>query len=216
MSRDEFHLSMALIFDIAFAIFAEKRFLLFDDYNEQTSPTNIIKMSQTLAAFTDPSLWATPEKRYLAYGVSSMRRYLTFGCFRNYDLGMQTIRDMYMSSMAVGSKVFLILMIELKDLLENSSDFDLRWANIAVLDDAIKFLSVVVKAGPESELDQYFGEFKSQLGSFLIEGPSQLTKGSLMLAIENLQPSDLQEQENPEEPQTQEEEDQPEIPSQEP
>lgn len=50
-----------------------------------------------------------------------------------------------MCSLAVGSKVFLILMIELRDLLENSSDFDLRWINTAYLDDAIRFLSIVVK-----------------------------------------------------------------------
>ena len=161
MSREDFHQKMAIIFDIAFAIFAEKRFLLFEDYNEQTSQTNIIHVSQTFSCFTDPSLWTSAEKRYLAYGVSSMRRYLTFGCFRNYDLGMQTIRDMYMSSMAVGCKVFLILMIELRDLFENSSDLDLRWVSTAYLDDAIRFLSAVVKSAPGSELDQYFGEFKS-------------------------------------------------------
>lgn len=60
MSLSEFHKKMAMIFDIAFAILAEKRFLLFDDYNEQTSPHNIIKLSQTLSSFTDPSLWEAP------------------------------------------------------------------------------------------------------------------------------------------------------------
>jgi len=87
-TRDEFHLNMAIVFDLAFAIFAEKRFLMYEDYNPQTSPTNVIKLSQTLSSFTDPNLWGTCEKRYLAYGVSSMRRYVTFGCFRNYELGV--------------------------------------------------------------------------------------------------------------------------------
>ena len=32
-TRDEFHLNMAVVFDLAFAIFAEKRFLLYEDYN---------------------------------------------------------------------------------------------------------------------------------------------------------------------------------------
>ena len=45
MTREDFHLKMAVVFDISFAIFAEKRFLLFEDYNEQTSPTNIIHLS---------------------------------------------------------------------------------------------------------------------------------------------------------------------------
>jgi len=45
VGRDEFHLQMAVVFDIAFAIFTEKRFLLFEDYNPQTSPVNVIKLS---------------------------------------------------------------------------------------------------------------------------------------------------------------------------
>lgn len=102
-TRDEFHLNMAIVFDLAFAIFAEKRFLLYQDYNDQTSPINIIKGCQTLSSFTDPSLWGTPEKRYMAYGVSSLRRHLTFGCFRNYDLGMQALKDIYFASLSLGS-----------------------------------------------------------------------------------------------------------------
>ena len=49
---------------------------------------------------------------------------------------------------------------------------------------------------------------------FLSEGPSQLTKASLMLAIEELQPSDVyvQEQTNSEKQLTQEEEKAPVIP----
>lgn len=34
MSRNEFHKKMAVVFDIGFAILAEKRFLIFDDYND--------------------------------------------------------------------------------------------------------------------------------------------------------------------------------------
>lgn len=44
-TRDEFHLNMAIVFDLAYSVFAEKRFLLYEDYNPQTSPTNIIKLS---------------------------------------------------------------------------------------------------------------------------------------------------------------------------
>ena len=33
-TRDQFHLNMVIVFDIAFAIFAEKRFLLYEEYNE--------------------------------------------------------------------------------------------------------------------------------------------------------------------------------------
>ena len=58
-SRDEFHINMAIVFDLAFAIFAEKRFLLYEEYNPHTSPVNIIKLSQTLSSFTDPNLWET-------------------------------------------------------------------------------------------------------------------------------------------------------------
>ena len=34
VSRDDFHLKMAVVFDLAFAIFAEKRFLIFEELNE--------------------------------------------------------------------------------------------------------------------------------------------------------------------------------------
>ena len=33
---------MAVVMDIAYAILSEKRFLLYEEYNEQTSPVNII------------------------------------------------------------------------------------------------------------------------------------------------------------------------------
>ena len=32
--RDEFHLNMAIVLDLSFAIFCEKRFLIFEDYND--------------------------------------------------------------------------------------------------------------------------------------------------------------------------------------
>ena len=44
-SREQFHVNMAIVLDLSFAIFAEKRFLLFEDYNDQNSPVNIIKIS---------------------------------------------------------------------------------------------------------------------------------------------------------------------------
>ena len=42
ITQNDFHMNMAVIMDIAFAIFSEKRFLLYEEYNEQTSPVNII------------------------------------------------------------------------------------------------------------------------------------------------------------------------------
>ena len=109
---------MAVVFDLAFAIFAEKRFLLYEDYNLQTSPTNVIKLSQTLASFTDPNHWVAPDKRYLAYGVSSMRRFVSFGCFRNYELGMQAIKDIFLASVSIGSRVFSVILNDLRHLFE--------------------------------------------------------------------------------------------------
>ena len=111
---------MAIVMDIAYAILSEKRFLLYEEYNEQTSPVNIIQNSQTLSSFTDPSLWSTPEKRYMAYGVSNLRRYLTFGCFRNYELGMQAMKDVYLASISLGCRVFVLIFSELKTLMEQS------------------------------------------------------------------------------------------------
>lgn len=47
----------------------------------------------------------------------------------------------------------------------------------------------MVKAAPGSPLAEGFEEFKLQISGFLAsDGPNQLSKDSLMLAIENLRP----------------------------
>ena len=151
---------MALVLDLSFAIFSEKRFLIFEDYNDQTSPVNIIKVSQTLSSFTDPSLWQTPEKRYQAYGVSCMRRLLTFGCFRNYNLAMQAFKDIYLASLSLGPPVFGILLTELSSLMDTATDLDLRWANQAILNESILWCMKMGVAHSSSEdLQTYWQEF---------------------------------------------------------
>ena len=159
-SRDEFHTNMAIILDLAFAIFAEKRFLLYEDYNEQTSPINIIKLCQTLSSFTDPSLWGSPDKRYMAYGVSNLRRYLSFGCFRNYELGIQAFKDVYLACLSLGPQIFSIILTELSSLMDDSTDLDLRWVNEAVLNDSIMWCTKLEKASKTNdEMRQYWNEF---------------------------------------------------------
>ena len=56
----------------------------------------------------------------MAYGVSSLRRFLTFGCFRNYELGMQAMKDVYLASISLGSRVFVLIFSELRTLMEQS------------------------------------------------------------------------------------------------
>ena len=159
-TREEFHLNMAIVMDLSFAIFAEKRFLLYEDYNDQTSPVNIIKLSQTLSSFTDPNLWQTPEKRYQAYGVSSMRKYLSFGCFRNYSLGMQAFKDIYLACLSLNAPVFAILLTELSSLMDTATDLDLRWANQAILNDCIIWCMKMGEAQKtNSDLQEYWSEF---------------------------------------------------------
>ena len=145
-TQDEFHVNMAVVFDLAFAIFSEKRFVMYEEYNQQTSPVNIIKLSQTLAAFTDPHLWKTRETRYQAYGVSSLRRFVTFGCFRNYDLGMCAIKDIFLACCSIGSRVFPVVLADLRDLFANSDELDLRWAIDSVLNDAITWSAKMATA----------------------------------------------------------------------
>lgn len=130
---------MAIVFDLMYAIMAEKRFLLYEDYNMQTSPVNIIKMSQTLSSFTDPHLWGTPSKRYQAYGVSCLRRYVTFGCFRNYDLGMQAVKDIFLACCSIGSSMFAVVLADFRLALDTQDELDVRWINTCMLDDAITF-----------------------------------------------------------------------------
>lgn len=167
-SRDEFHKNMAVVLDLSFAIFAEKRFLLYEDYNDQTSPVNVIKTSQTISSFTDPSLWESPEKRYMAYGVSCMRRYLCFGCFRNYELGMQAFKDLFLACLSLGPPVFGLLLTELSSLMDTASDLDLRWVNMTILDDAILWCMKMGEAHKTSqELQEYWNEFVQSVGSMI-------------------------------------------------
>ena len=192
----DFHTKMAQVLDLAFAIMAEKRFLLFDELNAQTSPTNIMKLSQTLASFTDPGLWAAPDKRYMAFGVSSMRRFLTFGCFRNYDLGIQAFKDIYMASVTIGSAVFPLILTEFKTVVDESEDLDLRWVSTAVLDDMIAWCKSLKEGGEAAE--KLFAEFIGYLGGLISEGPIHLSKANLMMAIEDLKPPEQIEVSNPE------------------
>ena len=177
ISSAEFHLNMAIVFDVVFAIMAEKRFLLYQDYNMQTSAVNIIKMSQTLSSFTDPNLWSTPAKRYQAYGVSAMRRYVTFGCFRNYDLGMQAIKDIFLACCSIGHSVFATVLIDFKNLIEEQDELDLRWVSTCVLEDAIIFCQKMSAAASieGSAVKHYFAEFIDAVGALLSEGPTQLS-----------------------------------------
>ena len=67
-----------------------------------------------------------------------MRRFITFGCFRNYDLGMAAIKDIFLACCSIGSLVFAVVLADLRDLFSNSDgDLDLRWAVESTLNDAI-------------------------------------------------------------------------------
>lgn len=95
----------------------------------------------------------------MAYGVSSLRRFLTFGCFRNYELGMQALKDVYLACLSLGPQLFGIILTELSSLID-SADLDLRWVNEAVLDDSILWCTKMGEAQKtNTELRQYWNEF---------------------------------------------------------
>ena len=75
-----------------------------------------------------------------------MRRFLTYGCFRSYELGMQALKDNYLACLSVSSPIFAIILTELRQLVESCDDLDLRWVNTAVLDDAVKWCLDMSKA----------------------------------------------------------------------
>ena len=80
---------MATVFDLAYAYLVEKRnYAFLQDLSPESSPVNIIKLSQSLSCFTDPSLWSAPDTRYHAYCISSLRRQLIYGLYRNYELSV--------------------------------------------------------------------------------------------------------------------------------
>lgn len=68
-----------------------------------------------------------------------MRRFVTFGCFRNYELGMQAIKDIFLACCSIGSRVFGVILADLRQLFEGTEDLDLRWAIEGVLNDAIRW-----------------------------------------------------------------------------
>ena len=70
-----------------------------------------------------------------------MRRFVSFGCFRNYELGMQAIKDIFLASVSIGSRVFSVILNDLRHLFEQTEELDLRWAIDSVLNDAITWSS---------------------------------------------------------------------------
>ena len=123
--------------------------------------------------------------------MSSLRRFVTFGCFRNYELGMQTIKDIFLACCSIGSRVFAVVLADLRALFESTEDLDLRWANEAVLNDAVAWCSKMSHAQKVegSATATYFQEFVDALTQLLTDGPIHLSKASLMLAIEDLEPT---------------------------
>ena len=56
------------------------------------------------------------------------------------------MKDVYLASISLGSRVFVLIFSELRTLMERSQDLDLRWVNSMVLDDAIAWCNKVAQA----------------------------------------------------------------------
>ena len=100
------------------------------------------------------------------------------------------MKDVYLASISLGCRVFVLIFSELRTLMEQSQDLDLRWINGMVLDDAIAWCNKVAQAmqSPDSTLNQYWQEYLDHMGGLLPRGPTHLSKASLMFAIEDLVP----------------------------
>lgn len=87
----DFH--MAVMWDLVFAYMYEARFQNFDDELSESSVANIIHLSQCLAWHVDPKQWSTSDQRAKAFIVSSYRRVLCYGAYRNFDLCQRVHSD---------------------------------------------------------------------------------------------------------------------------
>ena len=103
---------------------------------------------------------------------------------------MQAFKDIYLACLSLGAPIFGIILTELSSLMDTATDLDLRWANQAILNDCILWCMKMGVAHKSSEdMQTYWQEFVSNLEQLIsYESPRFLSKASLMLAIEDLQP----------------------------
>ena len=59
---------------------------------------------------------------------------------------MQAIKDIFLASVSIGSRVFSVILVDLKHLFESTDDLDLRWAVESVLNDAITWSGMMATA----------------------------------------------------------------------
>ena len=102
---------------------------------------------------------------------------------------MCAIKDIFLACCSIGSRVFSVVLADLRDLFANSDELDLRWAIESVLNDAITWCTKMTTAQQleGSNAATYFQEFIDALSAMLSEGPTHLSKASLMFAIDDLE-----------------------------
>jgi len=94
-----------------------------------------------------------------------------------------------LASVSIGSKVFGVILVDLKKLFEDTDDLDLRWAVESTLDDAIAWCGKMAMAQQVegSPAAQYFQEFIDSLTAMLSGDSTKISKSSLMFAIDDLE-----------------------------
>ena len=121
-SAATFHRHMATVFDLAYAFLVEKRNHSFiQELSPENSSITIIRLSQSLSCFTDPSNWSESSTRYQAYCISSLRRQLVFGLFRNYDFSIKCLNDLVLISEHTGMPGLVVILEEISQLFADAS-----------------------------------------------------------------------------------------------
>ena len=141
IGEKDYHRQMAIMLDLAYSICYEKRVCSFGELSAQTSPWTLVKLTQSLASLTDMECFQLNHKRrYQMYITSSIRRALTFGCYRSFDFAQQALTDVIDLGKVGGIEALLSLIEEARSVMEESSEFNLKWCSICLLNDLIVFL----------------------------------------------------------------------------
>ena len=181
-SVDIFHQVMAQAFDLMFAVAYERRFNQFGDMPLQTSPYAIAKLSQSIAALTDPTAWKDIGTRYQSYVISSMRRAHIFSCFRNYSLALKCLDDVLTLSKRGFAAISEVIEMARDLFVESGEDgLDLEWCNTTIINELIEWLIQMIN---NEEAQQQLQVYISHLQT-IFQGMSS-NKSLLMLELDEI------------------------------
>lgn len=173
-----YHEVMASVLDILYPFYIEKKMQSFAQLHTENSCFQIVRLAQTLSCFTDTGVWADPQTRYKAFVISCLRRQLTYGCYRDYAFAKGMLVELVSVMEQVGLSGILQMMKEVREMFQESSEYDMTWLNKCLVEELLRYLEAK-KEGREIGL---FAEFTEMVKETLEE--ECVSKSELFLDLE--------------------------------